>query len=175
VSRQVDTVRQPAIVTIGAIHGGVRNNIIPDSVEMKGTIRTFDEDLRGEVHQRVQETAEHHARGCRCEADVRIRRQYPVTVNHVGLTTWSEPRLHRVAGEQAMVVGKIAGAEDFSYFQQRIPGFFFFVGITPPDRRPQTVAANHSPKFYVDESGLPLALRSLASLAAAYLASPLSE
>jgi len=175
VSRQVDTVRQPAIVTIGAIHGGVRNNIIPDSVDMKGTIRTFDEDLRSEVHQRVQETAEHHARGCRCDADVKIRRQYPVTVNHVGLTAWSEPRLQRVAGEHAMVVGKIAGAEDFSYFQQRIPGFFYFVGITPRDRRPETVAANHSPRFYVDEAGLPLALRSLASLTAAYLASPLSE
>jgi amidohydrolase len=175
VSRQVDTVRQPAIVTIGAIHGGVRSNIIPDRVDMKGTIRTFDEDLRSEVHQRVQETAEHHARGCRCDADVTIRAQYPVTVNHVGLTAWSEPRLQRVAGEHAMVVGKIAGAEDFSYYQQRIPGFFYFVGITPRDRRPETVAANHSPRFYVDESGLALALRSLASLAAAYLASPLSE
>jgi amidohydrolase len=173
VSRQVDTVREPAIVTIAAIHGGVRQNIIPDSVHMFGTIRTFNEELRDEVHQRVEDTAEHIARGCRCEADVRIRRQYPVTVNHDGLTAWAAPRLRRVAGDRAILVPKITGSEDFSYFQQRIPGFFYFVGITPADQNPAHAPANHSPRFYVDEAGLPTALRSLASLAAGYLASPL--
>jgi amidohydrolase len=173
VSRQVDTVREPAIVTIAAIHGGLRQNIIPDSVHMFGTIRTFSEELRDEVHQRIEDTAEHIARGCRCEADVRIRRQYPVTVNHEGLTEWAAPRLKRVAGERAILVPKITGSEDFSYFQQRIPGFFYFVGITPADQNPATAPANHSPRFYVDEAGLPLALRSLASLAAGYLASPM--
>jgi amidohydrolase len=175
VSRQVDTVREPAIVTIGAIHGGVRNNIIPERVAMSGTIRTFDETLRSEVHQRVTDTAGHHARGCRCEADVRIIPQYPVTVNHAGLTAWSEPRLRRVAGhDRVIVVPKVTGAEDFSYYQQRIPGFFYFVGVTPPDIRPTATSPNHSPRFYVDEAALPLALRSLASLAAGYLASPFS-
>ena len=173
VSRQVDTVREPAIVTIAAIHGGVRQNIIPDSVHMFGTIRTFNEELRDEVHQRVEDTAEHIARGCRCEADVRIRRQYPVTVNHDGLTAWAAPRLRRVAGDRAILVPKITGSEDFSYFQQRIPGFFYFVGITPADQNPAHAPANHSPRFYVDEAGLPTALRSLASLAAGYLASPM--
>jgi amidohydrolase len=174
VSRQVDTVAQPAIVTIGAIHGGVRENIIPDRVEMKGTIRAFDETLRSELHQRVQETAEHHARGCRCEADVRVRAKYPVTINHPELTAWSAPRLTRVAGaDRVLEIPKIVGAEDFSFFQQRIPGFFYFVGVTPPDQRPTDAPANHSPRFYVDESALPVALRSLASLAAGYLAAPL--
>ncbi|HEX4422759.1 MAG TPA: amidohydrolase [Kofleriaceae bacterium] len=174
VSRQVDTVAQPAIVTIGAIHGGVRENIIPDRVEMKGTIRAFDEALRSEIHQRVQETAEHHARGCRCEADVRVRAKYPVTINHPELTAWSAPRLTRVAGaDHVLEIPKIAGAEDFSFFQRRIPGFFYFVGITPADQRPTDAPANHSPLFYVDESALPVALRSLASLAAGYLAAPL--
>jgi len=173
VSRQVDTVREPAIVTIAAIHGGLRQNIIPDSVHMFGTIRTFNEELRDEVHQRVEDTAEHIARGCRCEADVRIRRQYPVTVNHDGLTAWAAPRLRRVAGDRAILVPKITGSEDFSYFQQRIPGFFYFVGITPADQNPAHAPANHSPRFYVDEAGLPTALRSLASLAAGYLASPM--
>ncbi len=174
VSRQVNTVRQPAIVTIATIHGGVRENIIPDTVDMKGTIRTFDEELRRELHQRVQDTAEHHARGCRCEADVRIRHMYPVTINHPGLTAWSESRLRRVAGDGAIVVDKATGSEDFSYFQQRIPGLFYFVGITPADRKPASAPANHSPAFYVDEAALPLALRSLASLAASYLAAPYS-
>src|SRR6185436_16248249 len=151
VSRQVDTVREPAIVTIAAIHGGLRQNIIPDSVHMFGTIRTFNEELRDEVHQRVEDTAENIARGCRCEADVRIKRQYPVTVNHDGLTAWAAPRLKRVAGERAILVPKITGSEDFSYFQQRIPGFFYFVGITPADQNPAHAPANHSPRFYVDE------------------------
>jgi len=174
VSRQVDTVAHPAVVTVGAIHGGVRENIIPDRVDMKGTIRAFDEDQRSELHQRVAETAEHHARGCRCEAEVKIRRQYPVTINHVGLTGWSVPRLVRTAGDgHAFEIPKVAGAEDFSYYQQRIPGFFYFVGITPADQPVRDAAANHSPRFYVDEAALPLAVRSLAGLAASYLASPL--
>jgi amidohydrolase len=176
VSRQVDTVRQPAIVTIGAIHGGVRDNIIPDRVEMIGTIRAFDEDIRSELHRRVQDTAEHHARGCRCEADVRIKTRYPVTINHAGLTAWAAPRLERAAGaERVIEVPRVTGSEDFSYFQQRIPGFFYFVGVTPPDQKPQHAPANHSPKFYADEAGLPLALRSLASLAVGYLAAPLQS
>jgi len=173
VSRQVDTVANPGIVTVGAIHGGVRENIIPDRVDMKGTIRAFDEAQRSEIHQRVQETAEHHARGCRCEADVRIRTQYPVTINHVGLTAWSAPRLAATAGTgRAFEIARVAGAEDFSYYQQRIPGFFYFVGITPAGQPPGTAAPNHSPRFHVDESALPLALRSLAGLAASYLAAP---
>lgn len=175
VSRQVDTVAQPAIVTIGAIHGGVRENIIPDRVDMKGTVRAFDESLRAEIHHRVKETAQHHARGCRCEADVRVRRKYPVTINHPGLSAWSASRLERVAGvDHVIAMPKIAGAEDFSFFQQKIPGFFYFVGITPRDQKPSEAPANHSPKFFVDESALPLAVRSLASLAAAYLVSPLA-
>jgi amidohydrolase len=173
VSRQVDTVRNPAIVTIGSIHGGVRENIIPDRVDLRGTIRAFDEDARDEIHRYVQDTAAHHARGCRCEADVRIGKKYPVTINHVGLTEWAAPRLVRVAGERVIEVPKVTGAEDFSYFQQRIPGFFYFVGVTPVDQKPHLAPANHSPKFFADEAGLPLAMRSLASLAAGYLASPL--
>lgn len=175
VSRQIDTVRQPSIVSISTIHGGVRQNIIPDQVEMTGTIRTFDENLRRELHERVRETAEHHARGCRCEADVRVQPNYPVTINHPGLTAWSSPRLGRLAGLHRLVeVPKLANAEDFSYFQQRIPGFFYFVGVTPVDQDAAKAPANHSPRFYVDEAGLPLALRSLASLAASYLAAPFS-
>jgi amidohydrolase len=173
VSRQVDTVRQPAIVTIAEVHGGVRDNIIPDRVELKGTIRAFDEDLRRTLHERVRETAEHHARGCRCEAEVRVKRNYPVTINHPGLTAWSVPRLGRIAGDRHLIeVGKLTNAEDFSYYQQRIPGFFYFVGVTPADQDPAAAPTNHSPRFRVDEAGLPLALRSLAGLAASYLASP---
>ncbi len=175
VSRQVDTVSQPSVVTVGAISGGARENIIPDRVDMKGTIRAFDEDVRRQLHDRVREAAEHHARGCRCDAEVRVKSNYPVTVNHPGLTAWSAPRLARVAGDQrVLTVPKLANAEDFSYFQQRIPGFFYFVGVTPADRKSTNAPANHSPRFYVDEAGLPLALRSLASLAASYLAVPFS-
>jgi amidohydrolase len=176
VSRQIDSwhdsVREPSIVTVAAVHGGVRDNIIPDAVEMIGTIRTFDEQLRGELHQRVKETAEYHARGCRCQAEVRVTAKYPVSVNHPGLTAWSVPRLRRIPGAALVEVGKLANAEDFSYFQQRIPGFFYFVGVTAVGERAASAPANHSPRFYVDEAGLSLALHSLANLTASYLAAP---
>ena len=171
VSRQIDTTREPAVVTIGQIKGGVRENIIPDTVDMKGTIRAFAEDLREELHERVKATAEGIACACRAHATVEVKRGYPVTVNDPKLTEWSIPTLARVAGPGAIPMPKIAGAEDFSYLQQRIPGFFYFVGVTPRDRDAREAAPNHSPRFYVDESALLLGLRSLAHLAADYLES----
>jgi amidohydrolase len=169
VSRQIDTTREPSVVTIGAIRGGVRENIIPDTVHMKGTIRTFAEDLREEIHERVKSTAEGIACACRAHAQVEVKRGYPVTVNDAALTEWSTGTLSRVAGPGLVLMHKITGAEDFSYFQQRIPGFFYFVGVTPQDQDAGEAPANHSPRFYVDEAALLLGLRSLGQLAADYL------
>jgi amidohydrolase len=171
VSRQVDITKEPCVVTIGTIRGGVRENIIPDTVDLKGTIRTFDEQLREELHQRVKATAEGIACACRGHADVRVKRGYPVTVNDPQLTEWSLPTLRRVAGAARVAhVQKIAGAEDFSYFQQCIPGFFYFVGVTPPDQNAGEAPVNHSPRFFVDETALLLCVRSLAHLTVDYLA-----
>jgi len=165
VSRGIDISREPAVVTVGMIKGGVRENIIPDNVEMRGTIRTFDEGMRDDVHERVTTLAEAVSRGSRAGCTVCIEKNYPVTVNDPALTELMVPTLQRVAGdEHVQFVPKVTGSEDFSYFQQLVPGLFFFVGVTRPEIDPAKAPANHSPRFHVDERALILGVRSLAHL-----------
>ncbi len=172
VSRQIDIASEPAVVTIGRIKGGVRQNIIPDSVEMNGTIRTFDETMRDDVHVRVTDTAELIAKASRAGCDVCITKNYPVTVNDAELTAQMLPTLERVAGKaRVKLVPKVTGSEDFAFYQHVVPGLFFFVGVTPPEQDPQTAASNHSPLFYIDEAGLPLGVRALAQVAVDWLES----
>jgi amidohydrolase len=172
VSRSVDLTQEPAVVTIGAIKGGVRENIIPDSVEMRGTIRSFDEAMRDDIHERVTTLAEAISRGSRAGCTVCIKKNYPVTVNDPALTEAMRPTLQRVAGAQGlMLVPKVMGSEDFSFFQRIVPGLFFFVGVTPREIDPTTAAPNHSPRFFVDESALLLGVRALAQLACDFLES----
>jgi amidohydrolase len=172
VSRGLDITREPAVVTVGAIKGGVRENIIPDEVQMRGTIRAFDEGMRDQMHDQVKNLAEAIARGNRAGCEVCLHKGYPVTINDPALTERMIPTLQRVAGtEQAKHVNKITGAEDFSYFQRVVPGFFFFVGVTPAGVDAKASPANHSPKFYVDEAGLLLGLRALAHVACDWLES----
>ena len=132
VSRQVDVTLEPAVVSIGAIKGGVRDNIIPDAVEMLGTVRTFNEEMRADIHERIRTTVELIARSAGASAQVHFDNAYPVTVNDIPLTERMVPTLERVAGKEQVFVGqKITGYEDFSYYQQKVPGFFYFIGITP--------------------------------------------
>jgi amidohydrolase len=169
-SRQLDIMKEPAIVSIGSIHGGVRSNIIPDTVEMVGTIRAFDEEMRADIHARVKTTAEMIARSAGATAEVAIDTLVPVTVNHPDLTEQMVPTLIAVAGGENVFIGpKMTASEDFSYYQQHLPGFFFFIGITPRGTESGHAAPNHSPRFYVDESGLLLGVRALAHLAVAYM------
>jgi len=172
VSRAIDIAREPAVVTVGMIKGGVRENIIPESVEMRGTIRTFDEVMRDDVHERVTTLAEAVAKGSRAGCTVCIEKNYPVTVNDPALTEKMLPTLQRVAGaDKVQFVPKVTGSEDFSYFQKLVPGLFFFVGVAPPGVDPTKAAPNHSPRFSVDESALLLGVRSLASVACDWLES----
>ena len=173
VSRQVDVTLEPAVVSIGAIRGGVRDNIIPDAVEMLGTVRTFNEEMRRDIHSRIRNTVELIAQSAGATAQVHFDNAYPVTVNDIPLTERMVPTLERVAGKENVFVGqKITGYEDFSYYQQKIPGFFYFVGITPRGVDRKESAPNHSPRFFVDESALLLGVRSLAHLTLDYMASP---
>jgi amidohydrolase len=170
VSRRVDITKEPAVVTIGMIRGGLRDNIIPDAVEMRGTIRTFDETMRDDVHEKVTYLAQAISRGSNAGCDVCIRKNYPVTVNDPALTEAMVPTLRRVAGpERLLLVPKVTGSEDFSFFQRIVPGLFFFVGVTPAGRDVDKVAPNHSPRFFVDESGLLLGVRALAQVACDFL------
>jgi amidohydrolase len=169
VSRRVDVTLGPAVVSIGSIHGGVRDNIIPGEVEMLGTMRTFDEKMRADIQERIRTIVEHVARSGGASAEVTFDNPYPVTFNDLALTERVLPTLRSVAGESnVFLTEKITGCEDFSCYQQHIPGFFYFLGITPPGTARR--APNHSPRFCVDESGLLLGVRSLARLAVDHLA-----
>ena len=169
-SRQLDSTVAPAIVTVGAIHGGVRNNIIPDEVEMIGTIRALDAKMREEIHTRIKRTAESIATSAGATATVTITTGYPITYNDPALTERSLPTLRAIAGaKNVRLVNAVLGAEDFSFFQQKVPGVFFWLGTRPPSQTPEQAPSNHSPLFYVDESGLPLGVRALANVALDYL------
>jgi len=169
-SRQLDSTLAPSIVTVGAIHGGVRNNIIPDQVEMIGTIRSLDAKMRDDIHARIKRTAEDIAASGGASAEVTIETGYPITYNDPALTEKIAPTLRRVAGAKKVhVVNATLGAEDFSFFQQKVPGVFFWLGTRPPDQTAAQAASNHSPLFYVDESGLGLGIRAMAHVAVDYL------
>jgi len=173
VSREMDLTREPAVLTLGTIRGGLRENIIPDSVEMRGTIRTFDEEMRDDIHERVTYLAQAISRGARAGCDVCIKKNYPVTVNDPALTEAMLPTLHRVAGPGRLaLVPKVTGSEDFSFFQQQVPGLFIFLGVTPAGTDPNKAAPNHSPRFFVDEACLVTGVRALAHLAADFLEHP---
>lgn len=170
VSRQLDISKEPAVLTIGAIHGGTRYNIIPDQVEMLGTLRTFDEGMRAEAHQRITATAEHIAAASGAQAKVRFGPvSYPVTSNPKALTEASLPALTLAMGGKVFVMPKVSGSEDFSEFQKQVPGFFYFLGATPAGKDYRTAPANHSALFDIDEKQLPVGARSLAALAVDYL------
>jgi amidohydrolase len=168
-SRQMDVTVAPQIVTIATIHGGVRNNIIPDSVVMTGTIRTLDAAQRADVHARVKRTAEKVAESFGATARVTIDLGYPVTVNDPALTERMAPTLRAASNGRAAVGPPTLGAEDFSYFQQEIPGLYFFLGVVPKGQDPTTAARNHSPYFYADEGALPVGVRAMTQLTLDYL------
>jgi amidohydrolase len=170
VSRQIDITKAPAIVTIGSIHGGVRNNIIPDEVQMEGTIRAFSPETQDEMHRRIRLTAESIAQSAGATAKVEITRQYPVTFNNPALTERMLPTLQRVAGpNNVSIQSPVTGAEDFSFFAQKAPGLFIFLASNKKGMDPTTAPVNHSPLFEVDEGVLPLGVRALANLAVDYL------
>jgi amidohydrolase len=169
-SRQVDVTREPSVITIGSIHGGNRFNIIPDNVEMAGTIRTYDEAMKKDIHERIRTTAEMIAKSAGASAEVKIESPYKVTVNDEKLVARMLPSLRKVAGaENVSLAQKSPAAEDFSFYAEAVPGLFIQLGITPKGTDPRKTANNHSPRFYVDESGLLLGVKALTQLTLDYL------
>jgi amidohydrolase len=170
VSRQIDLTLAPAVITIGMIQGGNRGNIIPDSVLMLGTIRTFDENMRKDIFDRVRRTAENIAKSAGATATVNIWGYGLVTYNDPALTERMLPALRRAAGDANVAVSKLVSAsEDFPAFTQTIPGLYFFLGIVPRGQDLNTVPRNHSPFFAVDEAALPVGVRAMANLAVDFL------
>jgi amidohydrolase len=171
VSRQIDITELPAVVTIGKFDGGVRHNIIPDNVEMFGTLRTFDKGMRADIMKRIEMTASNIAESSGAQAKVVFYpRNNPVVMNNAQLTQQALPSLKRVAGEDKVItLPLITGSEDFAYYADLIPSLFFYVGVTPPGQDANAAASNHSPLFYIDEPGIAFATRALASVAVDYL------
>jgi len=172
VSRQMDLSRQPVVVSFGAIRGGIRYNIIPDEVELIGTIRTFDEDMRQEVFRRLLDIATHvaAAHGATVDAQVPDQDGNPVTRNDPQLSQRMRSSLEAVVGPDRVVAVPLnMGAEDFAQYALQVPGFFFFVGATPADRDPRTAPSNHSPEFFLDEGALAVGTRSLLRLSLDFL------
>jgi amidohydrolase len=169
-SRQLDVTLTPAVLTIATVHGGVRANIIPDTLEMQGTIRTHDEAVRADIKRRMEKTATAIAESQGAKATVSIREGVPVTYNDPPLTVWGTKSLGRGVGEERVTESRpVMGAEDFSILAQKVPGMFFFLGITPPGEDPREAPANHSPLFHIHEPALKYGVRSLAYLAIDYL------
>ena len=167
--RQMDA-RLPSVVSIGTIHGGVRYNIIPDEVELRGTIRTLEPSMQPELHRRIRTTATKIAESSGASAEVDIQINYPVTYNDPELTARMEPTLRRVAGPDRLLRGlPRTSAEDFAFFSQRAPGLYFWLGVRSPNVAEKDAASTHSPLFTVDESALILGVRAMASLAVDFL------
>jgi amidohydrolase len=173
VSRRAELTRAPVVLSFGAIKGGIRYNIIPDEVELVGTIRTFKPDMREDVFTGLRNMAEHIAagNGASVELQVPAEEGNPVVVNDPALTARARDSLLRAAGPgKVIAIDPITGAEDFAYYANEVPAVFFFVGATPPDRDMKTVASNHSPDFYVDEAAtLPLGTRAMLQVSMDYL------
>jgi len=167
VSRRAELTRAPVVVTFGGFHGGIRQNIIPDRVELIGTIRTFETDMRAEVFEGLGNIARQvaAAHGATVELDIPWLEGYPVTRNDAALTARVRPLLERAAGGKVIEIPPITGAEDFSYYGMHAPSVFFFVGATPPQRDMETVPTNHSPYFFLDEAALGLGLRAFLEIA----------
>ena len=172
-ARQLDVTQAPAVLSVGQVHGGVRWNIIPDEVKLEGTIRTFDPVMREQLLQKMQHTSEHIAAASGATAEFHNHGFAAVTWNDTKLTEWAMPTLQWAAGKAGVApIKPITASEDFSFFQQEVPGVFFFLGIAPDNTPVDKTAPNHSPFFQVNEKALENGVRALTGLALDYLANP---
>ena len=170
VSRSLPLTEAGAVVTIGSIHGGVRSNIIPESLYMLGTIRTLDEAMKATVLRRLEEIVYNTAKANNAKAKITYQVSYPITYNDPGLYENMLPSLKRINGpENVHFMNAITGAEDFSFFQKEVPGLYFFIGGAQKGTDPKKAAPHHTPDFYVDDSAMLTGVKSMSTLALDYL------
>jgi len=169
VSRQAELTKAPVVITVGKIHGGVRNNIIPEELIMDGTIRTLDEEMHKDVHERIRNTANHIAAASGATVEVTIDNKAAVTYNDPALVKMMLPSLEAAAGkEKVYEMEWMTGAEDFSFFGHRAPAFFFFLGGMPVGQDPKKAAAHHTPDFYIDDSMLDVGVKAFCNIVLDY-------
>ncbi len=170
VSRHMNLTQRPAVVTIGSIHGGVRSNIIPEKLEMLGTVRTFSQNDKKITRKLITEKAKLIGESMGADVEVKIpySSNYPVTFNNKSLTEQMMPTLESVVN-QVNIIKPITGAEDFSFFANEVPGLFFFLGGKPLDANGASIGAHHTPDFYVDEAGMKYGVEALTRLTLDYM------
>jgi amidohydrolase len=170
VSRQTELTKAGVVITIGSVHGGIRRNIIPETVLLEGTIRTFDDDMQKKVHEKIKLTAEKIAESAGARAEVDILVMYPSTVNHPALTDKMVPTLIRTAGKEKVVVTQpVTMAEDFSFYQREVPGFFFFLGAYPAEMNLNVQPTHHTADFMIDEKSMITGVKALVNLTMDYM------
>jgi len=168
ISRESPLTQEAAVITVGKINSGVRNNIIPEKATLIGTIRTLDYGMQRTINRRMREMVPAIAKSFGGEATITIAKGLPITHNDIALTEKMLPTLQKIAGPKNVILGKaITGAEDFSFFQQKVPGFYFFLGGKPKNAKKS--APHHTPDFYIDENGMLLGLKIMTQLAIDYL------
>ena len=168
ISRESDLTNEAAVISVGKIKSGVRFNIIPESAELIGTIRTLDYDMQKMINRRMQEMVPAIAKAYGGEASLEIHTNTAITYNDPDLVVQMLPTIQRAAGEvNVQTQNAVTGAEDFSYFQQQVPGFFFFLGGMTPDS--EESFPHHAPDFMIDDSGLLLGVKTLTEMSLDYL------
>ncbi|WP_086478272.1 amidohydrolase [Arenibacter amylolyticus] len=168
ISREAQLTNEAAVITVGKINSGVRFNIIPETAEMIGTIRTLDYDMKDLINRRMKEMVPTIAKAYGGEATIEIKEATEITYNDPDLVTRMLPTLKRVAGENNVQTQKaVTGAEDFSYYQKEVPGFFFFLGGMTPGTKDSF--PHHTPDFRIDEDGLLLGVKAMTELCLDFL------
>ena len=170
VSRQTELTKEAAVISVGRINAGIRENIIPEEAVMAGTIRTLYNEMRTNIHEKIKLTATKIAESGGATAEVTIENKTPVTYNDPELTEKIVGSLQKAAGkENVMRINAVTGAEDFAFFQQKIPGFFFFVGAMTTSQDPGIVPSHHTPDFMIDERGMATGLRAMLNVTLDYM------
>lgn len=170
VSRQSDLTKEPVVISVGKIEGGVRNNIIPEEVTLIGTIRTLDRAMKADVFSRIHQTAEHIAAASGASVEVAIEEGTLITYNDPEITRQLMPTVAATAGEDNInLVRPITGAEDFSYYAEKVPSLFIFLGGMAPDMSRQEAPGHHTPEFRIDDRGLQLGVQIYTNIALDYL------
>jgi len=176
VSRQIDLTKEAAVITIGRIQSGIRENIIPEEAVMAGTIRTLDVEMQDKIHEKIRLTATKIAESAGATAEVTIDKKFPLTYNDPALTEKMIPSLVKAAGkEMVKEIPAVTGSEDFSEYQKKVPGLFFFVGAMPPNQDPNTVPSHHTPEFMIDESAMLTGLKAMLNVTLDYMYLPASK
>ena len=165
VSRQQDLTVAPVVITVGKFHSGVRANIIPEEAELEGTIRTLDSKMQKDVHAKIRQVAQNVAEAWGAQVEVNIDTKTLVTYNDPALVAAMVPSLEKAAGKDRVSMGRwTTGAEDFSFFGERAPSFFFNLGGMPKGTDPSKAAPHHTPDFYIDDSMLDVGVKAFCNI-----------